>query len=593
MTMPESNTHIQAGSKSLAEMLLQGQFVVPPHQRFYDWGTGHVRALLEDVEEAVAEGYTCHFLGNIMLIPQKRGKWLINDGQQRVVTFMLVCAWLCRAAGETGDSRTEGQMMQLMFDLDNMHNKTLDDANKLAPRLTPPSMDETNFNLLIQGDSVGTNGKMTAAWDTIEHFFNAPHRQERQWQKQFADFLCNKLLIVEIVVDQTLNANSVFEVLNHRGKKLEDVDLIKNHVFSFLNVPGEEERMQTVERHIKGVYSSFRDIRTVSAYVRCSLQVEFGFLHGGKDQFYPDVKKRIADNGNIADKRDFVYGLARKLAHEQRLALFRTITRPSSGGDYLKKLTAHTANDAERNIRHFLGDLSGYSIAQPVVFALLCCYGEAKDKDVKSRAKFAVKCCKFLASYLQRVAHTQGSFKPSAYEMDLANLAHEVGQGNCTSPEQFMECLKKYNAADLITGPKYLEQMKTIMYSSSAKAKYILARIAEHQQPTIGLRDSDVIVEHILPQGDGRDIAQGWGKFDDSNRAAYTDRLGNLTLLHRKDNKPQVKHSKNFAAKKAVYEACLYEMTKALCEYDDWGPATVEERQEKLAKLAAEIWNFR
>lgn len=583
--------HIQAGSKSLAQMLQQGRFIVPPHQRYYDWEAGHVQTLLEDVEEAVTENRSCHFLGNVMLIPQNRGEWLINDGQQRVVTFLLICAWLCRAANDTGDGRTEAQMLQLMFDLDSMHSQTLENADDLTMRLSPPSMDEPNFKLLMRGDIIGANGKMTAAWEAIEDFFNAPHRQERQWQEEFADFFRNKLLIVEIVVDQTLDPNAVFEVLNHRGKKLEDVDLIKNHFFSFLNDPGEEEKKDTVEKRIKGVYSSFRDIRAVSAYVRCRLQVEFGYLRGGKDQFYPDVKKHISQNRDSAGRRDCVYDLVGKLAKSESIALFQTIRRPSLDDGYLEQLMAHSATtNKPRNIRHFLGDLRGYSIAQPAVFALLCLYSEAAEGDKKARAKIASKCCQFLSSYLQRVAHTQGDFKPSAYEADLAKLAYDVGHGNCASAEQFLDNLKTYHAADLMHGSNYLEQMKGIVYRSPSKAKYILARMVEYQQPDVECRDAHITVEHILPKGDAH--ARGW-QFTEDDRLRYTDRLGNLTILHRRDNKPQARHNKDFAAKKEIYDRCSYEITKALGKYDDWKPATVEDRQAKLAKLAAEIWNFR
>lgn len=202
-------------------MLVQGRFIIPSYQRFYDWETEHVRALLEHVEESVANGAPCHFLGTIMLIPQAARVWEINDGQQRIITFLLICAWLCRTANNAGDDRTVAMMLQLMFDLGRMHNKTMDDADNLAPRLTPQFMDETNFLLIIRGEVVGANGKLTAAWDAIESFFSAPHRQERKWQEALADCLCNKLLVVEVVADAAaINRHHAFESLNYHGRKL-------------------------------------------------------------------------------------------------------------------------------------------------------------------------------------------------------------------------------------------------------------------------------------------------------------------------------------------------------------------------------------
>ncbi len=75
---------IKAEESTLAELLRDGFFNVPRHQRYYDWEGGHVTMLLDDLDEAVSQDSPCHFLGSIMLIKngaEKNGKLtMVNKG---------------------------------------------------------------------------------------------------------------------------------------------------------------------------------------------------------------------------------------------------------------------------------------------------------------------------------------------------------------------------------------------------------------------------------------------------------------------------------------------------------------------------------
>ena len=72
-----------------------GRFVVPWHQRYYDWSAEQVLELLRDIDEAIDAGRQSYFLGSIMLV-QDVDAWQINDGQQRLITISLILASFCR-----------------------------------------------------------------------------------------------------------------------------------------------------------------------------------------------------------------------------------------------------------------------------------------------------------------------------------------------------------------------------------------------------------------------------------------------------------------------------------------------------------------
>lgn len=596
-----ANAHITAREINLTKMLREGCFSVPWHQRSYDWEVSHVEDLLNDIEEAVKEKRSCHFISSIMLIERESKLWEINDGQQRIITFLLICAFLCQSAKDGGDDATVQRILSVLFNVDAVEDgKTMDDVENLEPRVTPSEKDKTNFHLVIRGRPINANGKMTKAWGKIVEFFDQPARQNVSWRKTVVDFLLKNILVVELKVDKSLDANAIFEVLNYRGKQLEDVDLIRNHIYSFFNHDDQSAMRETVRSSIELVYSSFwnakhdNPIKDVSSYVRCHLQMRFGFLR--ESRFFRDVKQSIAHSSSDKKKREkIVFRLVEDLATKNRIELFRTLLRPSTNEDGLEQLTKHSnTSRKKRRIKDFLKDLNKYTITYPVQFAILCRYWESPNREQKVTALFAYNCYKYLAAFVQRIAHTQGDFKASSYEENMATLAMNINKGKCSTDRQFLEELKNIDKENIITDTNYINLMENITYSSStSKAKYILARIVEHQQKDVKVADLEVSVEHVLPKGTVHYESGGWPEFDKDSRTKYVNRLGNFTLLHKRDNKPQERHNRDFDAKKAIFEGCSYDITRQLCDIDSWGPKNVEERQEKFADIAAQIWNFK
>ena len=109
----------------------------------------------------------------------RRGK--VNDGQQRMVTFSLMCARLARTFTNGADARREALALRVLFLLDENHTQTLEGAGSMTPRLSPPKDDQSRYNSLIRGDDIGTNGKLTAAWQVIDsHFAGMELEQARR-----------------------------------------------------------------------------------------------------------------------------------------------------------------------------------------------------------------------------------------------------------------------------------------------------------------------------------------------------------------------------------------------------------------------------
>ena len=582
---------ITAKGSTLAELLRDGFFNVPRHQRYYDWEDSHVKALLADLAEAASQGAPCHFLGSIMLIrSESEKKWEINDGQQRIITFSLICAYLCKSLHDRGPSTEENHILRVLFNLHEGHDNTLQDVDDLTPRVTPPRENKTDFNLLIRGYDVGANGKMIHAWNAITKFFENPQYQTLPWQKKMVNFMLNSVLVVRLEVHESLDKNAIFETLNYRGKHLDQVDLIKNYFLSFFSNDPTAARGDTVYEGFERIYENFPKV--VSEYVRCYMQTKYGFIN--KEQFFRDTRNRFGHPKK--GKPGEIFTLVNGLAKKENIEIFKTVRQKSASANVLHQLTIDAKKTKNRRkVDAYLLDLHEYTIARPIIFSLLYCYVYAPKNQKIERAKFVYRCLKLLASFVQRIAHV-GNFRPSLYEEKFADLAMSISKNKCTSAKQFLDNIQTYDHAEIINDARYIEQMKTRFSSQSSikKSSYILKKIIEHEAQGTIINDEQISIEHILPKSDEHNSKPAWAqKFNQDDRDRFTHCLGNLTLLSKNDNSPKASDNESFAAKKKIYAKSSYQLTKDICAHAAWTPRIVQNRQAKLAKIAAkQIWDF-
>ena len=325
-----------------SDLFRWGCFAVPWHQRYYDWTTTNTHELLLDIDEAIRERRRCHFLGAILLVEIAEGQWEINDGQQRMVTVSLICAALCRRfAQETGDSQREGQALRMLFDLDDSGVWSLQDAEHYEPRIQPPVGDRVRYRQMIRGNAIGSNGKLTETWRTIEEFLGATNAGER-WERYF-DFIRTQLEIACLRIPRDLDSNAVYETINSRGKQLNDLDRIRNFIYSHFNANCEAQRKDTVHTDLERIREVFPSIVKAENYMRCRLQCRFGFLP--KDNLYRDVRSAIREQRDrLSPTRlspaDYAFDLTREIAKPEDLELFRRLTSATPDLDFIQAFEA-------------------------------------------------------------------------------------------------------------------------------------------------------------------------------------------------------------------------------------------------------------
>ena len=566
---------------------------VPWHQRHYDWKESEVNRLLDDFGTAYLDGKKFYFLGAVNLVKDNGSKKReINDGQQRIITFSLICARLGQLFGDSLHApRLEEHALSRLFDLSQQHDFTWKDANKLSRldlRVSPSEADtDTYRKLILTGGGTRNSEKLVTAWKIVKEGLKSYEAHKPGFSEGFFGFLLDAVHVVKIEIPPSVDQYDIFEAMNDRGKGLEQIDLVKNYMLRHYKGEEESERRKTVYKQYNGTYIKLnKDVGAMSAYARCYAQARF--KHLSETRFYRELKNKIEEVDekgrgdfiadfirDLGEKADFYKRFVGRLPTREQLQnipqLGRTMTR-------------------RRTLFHYLRDLKNYTVAKPVLFALFCRLLETQDHPEKKEfAKLLDMGCRNLSSLITREAHTQ-AFQPSNIERELADLAHYIGTRRHATSAMFSAFQQKLRRADkdgFMSDAKYIDVMSRVEFKQHGKARQILEGIVNFHQ---GAEIPRTSVEHILPKG--QEHLGGWEFTADEHRR-FVHRLGNLTLLESKLNKGNSDYNRNFEKKKSTFRKSAVDITRiCLTELPDWNPKRVDSRQKYLAKKAAEVWNF-
>jgi hypothetical protein len=242
---------IDAKARSLRELLQNRRYGLDFYQREYRWGERQIAELLEDLTKRFLgdyqEGhsrkdvanYSPYFLGSIVISQRGDTRFLI-DGQQRLTSLTLLLIHL-------------------------HHSLDPDEAAQIAPLISSVHYGEHSFNLDVpernacmaalfeqeQYDGVDPNqsvANIIARFKDIEEWWSSDDLDARVLPF-FADWLVEKLILVEIVTSDDDMAYEIFETMNDRGLSLTPTEMLKGYLLSNLGAPEEVARADDVWRN--------------------------------------------------------------------------------------------------------------------------------------------------------------------------------------------------------------------------------------------------------------------------------------------------------------------------------------------------------
>ena len=343
----------------------------------------------------------------------------------------------------------------------------------------------------------------------------------------------------------------IFETLNARGRDLETSDLLKNFIFS------QSRNVSAAQRewdHMIGVL----DQADTTKYIRYFWNSSHDFTR--EKDLYRSITKNVNTPRSSAELLNSLNNCAQ--CYHDILNPFETVGFTNQ--DLIVSLSSLKLLKA--------------TTFYPIVLAV------QQSSDIKDEDKEL-----FLAGIVQTVEiyvfrNIICGINPNKAEKVFGNLAKDIYDGKLSSLEQIKERIGK----NIVDNENFYNNFKIWIGSNASKdtISYILRKIHKHLDKTneLNFSNSDVHIEHIMPQD-----ASQWNVSEEVHDS-YLWRLGNLALLSGKFNKKI--SNLPFEKKKAVYAESKIEPNKELVKYDEWTPKEIEERQEKFAKIALEIWAF-
>jgi uncharacterized protein with ParB-like and HNH nuclease domain len=239
------NNLLDTSTVSLSDIIGNGKvYKVPSYQRDYSWKQDHWEDLWADIL-TVLNGDSIHYMGSIVLQNKGDKKYSVIDGQQRLSTLTLIVLATIKTIQNLidknidKDNNIERVSLLTKKFLGDKDPASLTYSAKLELNENNNSFFQTHlmvFRQPLNEKTLGDSDKLL--WQAYNFFLGkiTTHFQNNENGEDLANFLnkqiAERMMFIQIVVEDELSAYTVFETLNSRGVSLTVTDLLKNYLFS-------------------------------------------------------------------------------------------------------------------------------------------------------------------------------------------------------------------------------------------------------------------------------------------------------------------------------------------------------------------------
>lgn len=564
--------------KTIKDLLVSGhQFEIPRFQRAYSWEKRHYAEFLRDIISnlKVADGTISanpYFVGTMLFIGNfvdaNRNAIKVVDGQQRLTTITIlfsVLSDLFKTCGEEGPGLASRIFKYIMGQ---------DDDDKPV-RILKTKSNYPYFAYYIQEFDKEYNEKPESEEEdnirqTYEYFYtNLQERKLRNILKQTVGAAeVNNLKYVDIlkaIRDQVLSctfvaistssfdqANRIFEILNAKGKRLDEVDLIKNAIFEILD---SEEPVDFANEIWTGIRNTIEDLDSgvgMSTYYRHFWSAVY--KKSGSTKLYDDFQKLIKKSKLVY--KDFL------LEMKDYAELYVQIINP--------KLEYYDNRQEYQWLVQSMKALTDtFSIVQVRVplMALL----DAKRRGILNMAVFK-KCVMYLENFhfaFNVIISDRGNKLDSNYSKFA--IAMHKAQDKASSTKLVNELIT-YLDTLFPSYAKFRDEFVKLQFYKAPKPSNMKTRYALYKLNTFFSGDdvfpANLSVEHIFPESAGLSSCN----------------IGNLILLETLLN--QQADKSDYKSKMQIYKKSKVKWVSEFMEkYPNWDTGNFAERADKLAEI--------
>ncbi len=540
------------------------RYEVPEFQRDYSWEEEQWDDLWTDILAVKESRNEVHYMGAIVLQDVENKNFNVIDGQQRLATLSLISLAIIKRLNDLVESEQEDKENTERIEklkeqyIGKRDAVSLRYSNKLQLNENNGSFyrsflvqlrEPININLLSASNKL-LNKAFNYFYEKVKEVFGTGQNGQA-----LADFLQNqiaeKLLFIQIIVKNDLNAYTVFETLNSRGIELSISDLLKNYLLS-ITADSDEDKRQAKEQWQRIIQITGLD--KFPTFLRYFWHSRYEIVR--KEQLFKALR-------NSVKTKEDTFALLDDL--EKYAGVYSALKNPNDD-----------RWQGNKNIRKRLTELRLFGVTQPYPLIL-----ESYFK-LPSQFEDILQFCAVIAFRYNVI----GNLDPKRQELAFHKAAKKLFNGTVTTSSQIAQELKSIYLDD----EKFLNLFLTKQVNTKSKkklARYILYSIENQIAETDrNFEDETATIEHILPENP---LLEWETSFSLEEQENYIYRLGNLTLLEFAKNNDC--GTKPFEEKQIIYQQSQYKMTKDI-DYLEWKASQVRSRQEKLAEIAKTVWKI-
>lgn len=570
---------IKPNTMTIAQLLASRcQFSIPRFQREYSWDRRNYREFIDDMisclrisDNTISDSPyflgTMLFIGNLEMAGQNLD---VVDGQQRLTIITILFSAISDHFRELGNDKLSERIFQYIM---------TEDDNGKPVRVLQSKTHYPYFSYYIQDikkelKQEATSEEEVCIQETFEYLY------QRTSEKSLRTALHNlngknyvqnisyedilkalrdqvlKSLVVIISTAERKDANSIFEILNAKGKRLASVDLIKNQIFSVSNTTEPADFADVTWNRIKEVLYSRDETIGLATFFRHYWVSKYS--QSSEKQLYDKFIKKITPATDEIYKK-FLQDM------EKNAQYYVQIVNPSRV-DYQNKKEYYWLVQS----LDYLSDKFNIVQIRIALMAVL----EIKERGLISSGDF-----KSFVHYLEGfhfVYNAVLSRRSNVFDSSYSSFARKLRK--CQTKDQVKKCIEDLREKLDKQYPSYNDfKNKFVCFKYSKqdtpdnmKVKYIINKM--HCYFSNGKEEvfpDNGSIEHILPE----------------SCSELALNIGNLILLEIKLNNDA--NQMSYIDKKDIYYLNTnYDWMKHFInEHLDWTEKEIAGRAEKMASI--------
>ncbi|MBD3878479.1 MAG: DUF262 domain-containing protein [Quinella sp. 1Q5] len=304
---------LTAEQKTISELLSKRgvKFLIPDYQRPYSWEREQCETLWDDItafafpfDHEFNSNNDQYFLGTILTFQNDSYQHEVIDGQQRLITFLLMLRAFYQAAEKTEFLNKESVLSsigQCIWHTDEFRN-----VDKTSLKLNSEVASDEDIaefqNILEKGEATkGNKSNYAVNYCLFQNWikdFKEKHPSEFSYLPMR---ILNNCILLPIDVDSQNTALRIFTTLNDRGMPLTDSDIFRAQLYKLFKQDGRQSKELFVKR-----WKALAELCEKNFHPRKGTPLDDLFrryMYYAKTRRAVERKERISDT--FSDQRDF------------------------------------------------------------------------------------------------------------------------------------------------------------------------------------------------------------------------------------------------------------------------------------------------